>query len=823
MQADKRKILSSLITTLLIVSILTLSVPQLEATDLTVTLKDEEDNVVNSGHVGQKITISGTNPTPGGKVEIYWKNLDPSNKLNETYSEPAGYGYGYGEYSCIIVVPETTAGTYSIIVKDVESGEIVTKTFTVQPKIELSPTTALPGDTITVKGTGFGSEKEVTLTINIGGEWSPLTTSPSTVETDTKGSFTCTFKVPSDLSYGDYTIEAKDEAENSDTAMLTIGATITLSPTSGPSGTVVTITGRGFTGLTGAEVSITMGVKSCQVIDDIIVRSDGTFDGEFVVPTLSAGTYTVTAKVTKDGSSKDATADFEVTGTTAISVSPTSGAPGETITVEGVNFTAKANVGVTIDFGALEKVATTTTNSTGGFIVAVTVPQVPIGKYTITVTDDYGLTASKDFQVAITTLALSPASGPTGTKVLLVGGGLTGGASFNVTINGELIGEGKLDTSGNIPQNTYVYVPTLPVGTYTITVMDVNGVTATASFAVTKTTEIVLTPSSAPQLYEVTIELNYFTAAGDELSSTAVPELIIYNVTAEGDVYWTADLWDIVDPAEGFEERKVNATGSFKGTFTVPSSWALGNYYINATDANDLYAQISFKVVEPTVIIYTGAQEYMPGDTVAFFAKTTFEYPSNDPIKVNLYTPSNFRIELTIIATTQLGDYYTGTASMILPSDSELGTWIWNATKSGITVNGTFTVVEKPTAITISEEVSKLKEDVADLASLVEDLSSAVATQASDIDKISGAVSDLKDAVSDLSEALSSLKEDVSNLSTSVSNAQSAAEAASEAAESAQGATSAIQTAVYGAVILSLIAAVAAIMSIVILQRKIAG
>jgi len=769
-----------------------------------------------SGTVGSEVTVGGW-ATPGGLVLVYWDYITDENKLGETNAK------GDGSFSLTVTIPEAPyeSATHYIIVKDSETGQSLFSTsFTINPKITVDPKTALPGDTVTVDGTGFAAEQEITLTMSNGTSWSEtLTTSPSTVETDANGSFSCTFEVPSGLKYMDYTVTATDEDGNSDDATLTVGATITLSPDEGPTGTIVTITGRGWDDVSaGTEVTVTMGGMECPVVDTIKVSADGTFEGEFIVPTLDVGTYTVTA--TADSIS--GTLDFEVTGTTSITLSPISGAPDSSVTIEGVNFTAQADVEVTIDFGPIEEVATAKTNSTGGFLTTVTVPPLTprTEPYYVNATDANGLNATATFRVALTTLAVSPSSGPTGTKVLIVGGGFTPDADFNVTIDGTLMvdGTGTLDSDGNVPGSTYVYVPTVPVGEYTITVMDEEGVTATASFEVTETTEVVLTPSSAPQGYNVTIELNYFTAE----NKTGI-ELKIYNVTADGEIYWEKDLSTLGDftAASGYEAVKTNETGSFKATFVVPTSLALGDYYINATDDNDLYAQTSFSVVEPTVIVYTGADEYMPGDTVAFFAKCTFDYADQ---VINVYTPENFKIPVSDFdIVTKLGEYYTGTASMILPSDAKLGIWTWNTTIGGKTASGTFTVVEKPTTAALSEKVSKLKEDVASLAETVEDLSDTVSAQASDIDKLSKAVSDLKSAVSDLSDALSSLKGDVANVATAVSSAQSAAENASTAASAAQSTAEGISTAVYGAVILSLIAAVAAIMSIIIMQRKIAG
>jgi len=785
----------------------------------------------SSGSVGDEVVVGGW-ATPGGLVLVYWDYVKDENKLGETYAK------GDGSFSITITIPEAPyeSSTHYIIVKDGETGaSLFSKPVTIIPEITLDPSTTLPGKTVTVEGTGFAAEQNITLTLsNSTHLWTSeknLTVTPETIPTDVNGSFSCSFKVPSGLDYMDYNVTATDEDGNSAKATLTIGATITLSPEEGPTGTIVSITGDGWdTVSAGTEVTVLIqnddGLNmTCPLVDTIKVTSTGTFEGEFIIPTVDVGTYTINA--TAGGIS--GTEEFEVTGTTSITLSPTSGAPDSSVTVQGVNFTAQANVEVTIDFGPIEEVATATTNSTGGFKTTVTVPPLTpsVTPYNVTAVDENGLNATAEFRVALTTLAISPSRGPTGTEVLILGGGFTPGAEFNVTIDyagGTLLvnGTGTINaTTGNIPDQFKAYIPTVPVGTYTITVMDEDGVTATATFEVTKRTEIVLTPSSAPQGYNVTIELNYFTA----YNKTSI-DLRIYNVTAEGEIYWRPKLEDAVgtgnfSASPGFEAVITNETGSFKATFVVPASFALGDYYINATDEYGLWANTTFSVVEPEVIVYTGSDTYMPGDTVAFFAKCTFEYENQT---INLYTPDNFKIEIDDLdIVTKLGDYYTGTVTYILPSDAKLDTWFWNTTIGGKTVNGTFTVVEKPTTATLSERVSALEEDVATLTGIVEDLSDMVESQAADINTLRQAVSDLSDAVSTLRTDVSNVASAVSNVATAVQSAQTASEAASEAASAAQSTAAGIQTAVYGAVILSLIAAVAAIMSIVILQRKIAG
>ena len=946
---DKR-ILSSLITAILIAAVL--SVPQAQAqAQVTVYLNGA---TVCEAKVGDTVVVNGTNPTPGGLVKVYWKNMAPENLLNETRSTALGYGYGYGEYECTIKVPEAAYGSYAIIVLDEQSGETGVATLNVRPKITLSPTTALPGDTVTVKGTGFTANANVSQILIDTNDVTPS----DTVKINASGSFECTFTVPDGLSYGDYTVKVTDTSGHYATATLKIWATLTLSVTEGPSGTIVDVVGKGFTSK--GNVTIKMDSTTCKTVGTIQANTSGIFTGKFVVPTLDVDSYTVNAS---DDGGKWATAEFEVTGKTAIKITPTAAAPGDTITINGYNFTAMEDVVVTIDFETLTSYATANTTENGEFTATITVPEVQVGTYTITAKDSYDLSASTTFKVAITTLTILPTSGPTGTKIHIVGGGFEANKEFNATINGKLlvlIGENKTDSNGAIDK--YAYIPTVPAGTYTITVMDETGIKAQETFTVTATTQITVDPSSAPENYTVTLTLKYFTAAGNNKNTSV--SLSMYNLTADGEVDWICtDLWEEDldwEAASGCKNEYVNASGMYVGTFVVPQL-DVGTYIINATDANGLTANVTFEIVQPTVIVYTGASEYLPGDRVSFFAKCTYSY--EDQV-INLYTPSGFKIPITDLdITTKIGNYYTGTVSYILPADAETGTWTWNTTIGGITVNGSFNVTTRTTAGeleqrilklksdisslsdvvdklsdiidkqasdistlsgsvgTLSDTVSSLKSDVDSLSDVVSRLSDMVHRQASDIGKLSGSVGTLSDTVSSLkrdvgtlsdvvsrlsdmvhrqasdigklsssvgtlSDTVSSLKSDVSSLSDVVSrlsdmvrtqasdigklsssvstlsdtvstlksgveklasdvkvlssavsatqsaaeeaskaasSAQSAAEEASKAASSAQSAVSGLQMAVYGAVILSLIAAVAAIISIIIVQRKIAG
>ena len=798
MQKQTQKyILSMLIAAMLMLSMLPAT---MVSAVKTIELRTPDDSAaLTTGPVGTKVLVKGADFSPGIKVSIYWDAVDPASKLNETTVK------GDKTFKVLVNIPEAIFGPdHWVIAEDASAA------FSIEAQIELDPEIGLKDDVIHVTGTGFAEEEDVTLTWDA----NPLTTTPSTVTTDTVGSFACTFKVPT-ATYGVYTVVATDESAHTDSATFTVGATITLTPAEGPTGKVVAISGRGFTKTAGLAVTVTIDGTDCPQVADIETKSDGTFSGQIVIPTIAVGEYEITAEDTIPVSSK---ADFEVTGTTEITLTPKSGAPDDAITIMGDNFTAVANKDVTIDFGPITGYATLKTNSTGGFKSSLTVPPLTPSTtpYDVVATDANGLTATAGFRVALTTLAISPSKGATGTKVLVIGGGYTPdavGKDFNVTIDGELMvdGEGTLETDGSIPSGTYVYVPTVPVGSYEVTVMDEDGVIGQADFTVTETTEMILTPPTGPVDYKINMTLNYLTAraGGQDLS------IVLYNETTEGEVDYTLTMdAAIITAYAPFVAVRTNDTGSFEGYFLVPDL-AIGDYKINATDPDDLGVwEKSFKVVEVTIEVTTSRAIYYQGQDVTFKLKCTFQ--STGDIEVT--DPDGFIHTLDVEAADYqaIGDWYYAYISMTLSTDAPLGDWSWTATVEEKEKTGTFEVATAPTLETIGETVAALEDSLDTLSDAVDDLSSALGGTSSDVTALSTAISNLRTTVD-------TIKADAAAASSAASSAQSAAEAAKTAAETANNTASGISMATYGAMALSLIAALAAIAAVLTLQRKVAG
>ncbi|MBA7481986.1 hypothetical protein ES707_17466 [subsurface metagenome] len=338
------------------------------------------DNLPSSGHVGDEETVAGTSTTIGGLMKVYWDSVKDWDGTAGLLAE----GYSVGEaYSIEITIPEAVAGPHYIIVKDVESNIMESVTFDVDSKIVLDPTAGIIGDTITVTGTGFASESIITLTGT-----NPLTTVPSTVTTSDLGSFTCEFDIV-DIKG---TITAKDDSDdpNSATDTLTVGTCIILTPNEGLPGIEVTILGRGFTA--DGTVDVRWG-EYLTVVDDYPIDSTGTFTTTFTVPQVDTDDYTVRA----EDSAKSAEADFIVKGVTKITLDPNTGLVGDEFTVEGVWFTPSSMVDITFDGTVL---ATDVVNANGEFEEELEVPDVAIGSYTVTVTDEEGIYATATYTVS---------------------------------------------------------------------------------------------------------------------------------------------------------------------------------------------------------------------------------------------------------------------------------------------------------------------------------------------------------------------------------------------------------------------------------------
>lgn len=187
---------------------------------------------------------------------------------------------------------------------------------------------------------------------------------------------------------------------------------IMLTPTSGPPGTQVTVSGTGYG--SGTVVNIYFGG---QFIRNVQADATGAIPAgtTFTVPNVAYATYNVTAS--SPGAS--ATTTFQVSpATAAIQLTPNTGPSGSTVTLTGSGFQPGETLRVYFG-GAFLGTVTATSTGTIPSSTTFTVPAAANGAYTVTVTGSVAA-AQATFTVTSTTPAF------TETKLVSVNGSTAG-------------------------------------------------------------------------------------------------------------------------------------------------------------------------------------------------------------------------------------------------------------------------------------------------------------------------------------------------------------------------------------------------------------
>ena len=789
----------------------------------------------NAGVYGDTVAVIGGGVTSGDTINVYWDIVSAAGLMNSTT------GKSDGTYEVWFDIPSDVKGNHYIWIKDVETGQtaMLGATYVVSPSIDLDIDEGLADDEVTVTGYGFEAEKEMTITFGPALALVNMTTSPSEIETTEDGYFSATFDIPSATGDGAYVVEAIDHATNtvSDATAFTVGAAITLDVDEGPAGTVVTITGRGFTasvvGLDETDIAITGGTVAIEDDDTFDTSSSGTFTQKVIIPSLAVGVKTITVN---DGT-KTANADFEVLGITELEVDPEYAAPGSTITVSGYNYTQITGSTLTFTVGGSAVSDSITVDSDGTFEGTLTMPALTLGAtHAIIATDENGLTSNVNILCGILTVLLSDYEGPVGTEISLTATGLKGGSNYNVTLDGEdlvyVTGYGAVTAISD----TFL-IPSVASGVHTLTFEDEGwDISVDVYITVTDVAMLTITPSvGAPDQYNITIwGENFAEEAGLALKwelsnstdkwdiSAAVMTTVTPGVVATVNASGVIDAWWVVSTL---------ATGALEN----------GEYLLNVTmspTANDadatVWAEIPFNVVAEEWDISIKKDSYAVGDTITYNIRATFpkalaELTITDP---DGYV--HWFATLGVLDWVTVGDWETvpvgyqvgdnSAAPFTLSEDAPLGTWTWEMVDAAgdDLESGSFDVVEMTDES--SEAVEAIVEAaIADVISDIEALADDISDVSGEFDAVRDDISDVEALVEDAVSAAEQASEAVTAVAATANTASEAASDAAEAANAAKDAATGLTTLVYGAIGASLVAALAAIVSLMQISRRIAG
>jgi hypothetical protein len=282
-----------------------------------------------------------------------------------------------GTLTTNFTVPSAVFGAHTVSLT-AGSGS-ASATFDVNASLVLSPSTGGAGTLVTASGDGFAASS----TWTVGWSGTPNIACTGTVaHTGTDGSFSCTFTVPT-ITPATYTVTANDSAtpKNVATTLFSLPlASVSFAPASGMVGDTVTATGAGFVGTTtsGTYAVVLKWMPGGWVLCNPPTDATGAFTCKFTVPADTGGVHLVVAT---DVIGNKATSSFKVN--TSLTLDPTSGPAGTTVTATGSGFASEAAAKVTWAPGG-GSLCTATTDTTGSFSCGFVVPSDSTGAHTVT-------------------------------------------------------------------------------------------------------------------------------------------------------------------------------------------------------------------------------------------------------------------------------------------------------------------------------------------------------------------------------------------------------------------------------------------------------
>ncbi len=346
---------------------------------------------------------------------------------NQVQTLTTGSGSGYT--SRVITTPDgniledcmvATAGSYSATAAVSPSGKWIMQMVAFRAAgsgmgtslsiTSVSPSSGPVGTSVTITGTNFGATQG-TITFN-GTPATPTSWSATSIVAP----------VPAGATTGNVVVTVGAQASNgfNFTVSPTTPNITSVSPSSGPVGTSVTITGTNF------------GATQGTITFNGTPATPTSWSATSIVAPVPAGATTGNVVVTVGAQASNGF-NFTVSPTTPniTSVSPSSGPVGTSVTITGTNFGATQG---TITFNGTPA---TPTSWSATSIVA----PVPAGATTGNVVVTVGAQASNGFNFTVSPTtpnitSVSPSSGPVGTSVTITGtnfGATQGTISFNGT------------------------------------------------------------------------------------------------------------------------------------------------------------------------------------------------------------------------------------------------------------------------------------------------------------------------------------------------------------------------------------------------------
>ena len=379
--------------------------------------------------------------------------------------------------------------------------------FELEGSITIVPSTASPGDVVTVQVTdGTASD---TIAGGVGGDC-------RVVAVDATCSGTLSSSGIGDVSFTIPNVPAGvqklyvDASSELDANITIVAAQLTATPSdSMVPNQRITLSGSGFTA-SGTVSTITIGgetIRTARINDGSTINIDngGSFSTSVDIP-QTAATETTGSKTIKVTDSGSRTGEMSVTvAPRTMTVTPSEGRVGSNVTVKGVGFPAKNNdgssntVSVTYTSGSSTNTATVTPDAGGNFTTTVQVPSGASIPSTNTVQAAYNVMvassgadsnadnlSTETHKVPAATIEISSSSGGAGSTVTVTGAGFKRYTTVTTLEVGDIdvtpSPKPTSDTNGAISFD--FVIPGTDTGVQTVE-LNIGGTTASKGYTVT--------------------------------------------------------------------------------------------------------------------------------------------------------------------------------------------------------------------------------------------------------------------------------------------------------------------------------------------------
>ena len=269
--------------------------------------------------------------------------------------------------------------------------------------LSVSPATAVPGQRVTISGSGFASAKDVT-EITFGDVTLTGADIPDDASSTSAGRVAVTIEMPLDVSDGEKKVVLKTEDGKVGEGTFTVPEpSVTVNPEESLIGSVIAVTGSGFA--SGERVEVLYGGH----IEEVGV-ADGSGDVSIrvTVPnTAGIGeTNEVEVQVREEPSIK-ASADHK-TPDSMITLTPEVRSGG-LITISGTNFAGFSTLSeVMVGGHDVKPSPAPETDKNGRFEFEARVPRLTAGSHTVSVKDGLDNSATESFRVVTTAIISTP-------------------------------------------------------------------------------------------------------------------------------------------------------------------------------------------------------------------------------------------------------------------------------------------------------------------------------------------------------------------------------------------------------------------------------